>query len=50
MIASKGEGQRLIAKDEKPIIIKAEKDEEVNLCGCKQSANAPYCNERHLSI
>ena len=50
MISSKDKGQKLIAKDDKPIIIKAVKDTEVNLCGCKQSQNAPYCNETHLSI
>ena len=29
---------------------KAEKDDEVNLCGCKQSENSPYCNGSHLNI
>jgi CDGSH-type Zn-finger protein len=32
------------------MIVKAEKDTEVNLCTCKQSKNLPYCNDSHLSI
>ena len=50
MLSSKDEGQKLIAKDDKPMIVKAEKDTEVNLCTCKQSENLPYCNDSHLSI
>ena len=50
MLSSKDEGQKLIAKDDKPMIIKAEKDAEVNLCTCKKSENLPYCNDSHLSI
>ena len=50
MISCKDEGQKLIAKDVKPLIIIAEKDDEVNLCGCKQSENSPYCNGSHLNI
>ena len=50
MISSKKEGKKLIAKDEKPMIVKAEKDTEVNLCTCKQSKNLPYCNDSRLSI
>ena len=50
MLSSKDEGQKLIAKDDKPMIVKAEKDAEVNLCTCNQSENMPYCNDSHLSI
>ena len=42
--------KKMKSTTQKPLIIKAEKDDEVNLCGCKQSENAPYCNGTHLSI
>ncbi|GIS42679.1 MAG: hypothetical protein Ct9H90mP15_07190 [Candidatus Neomarinimicrobiota bacterium] len=34
----------------KPFLFKAEKDIEVNLCGCKKSENAPYCSGAHLEL
>ncbi len=45
LISTEQELQNLIAQnDKKPILFKAEKDIEANLCGCGQSENAPYCN------
>ena len=49
--ANENELLRLITQnDKKPVLFKAEKDIEVNLCGCKQSENAPYCNGSHLNV
>ena len=47
---SRNNDKKMKSNTQKPLIIKAEKDDEVNLCGCKQSENAPYCNGSHLSI
>ena len=51
LISNENELLRLITQnDKKPVLFKAEKDIEVNLCGCKQSENAPYCNGSHLNV
>ena len=51
LISSENELLRLITQnDKKPVLFKAEKDIEANLCGCKQSENAPYCNGSHLNV
>ena len=31
----------------RPIVFKAEKDEEVWLCGCKQTKSGPHCDGTH---
>jgi len=42
---------QLVKKDAKePIVFSAEKDEEVSLCGCKESSNAPYCSGVNTKI
>ena len=51
LISSSDELHKLITQnDKKPVLFKAEKDIEVNLCGCKQSKNAPYCSGAHLKL
>ena len=43
--------QKLVETDTKePVVFSAEKDEEVSLCGCKESNNAPYCSGAHTNI
>ena len=34
----------------RPIVFKAEKDEEVWLCGCKQTKSGPYCDGTHNGL
>ena len=51
LISSSDELKKLITQNDKnPVLFKAEKDIEVNLCGCKQSENAPYCSGAHLKL
>lgn len=34
----------------RPIVFKAEKDEEVWLCGCKQTKTGPHCDGTHNTL
>jgi CDGSH-type Zn-finger protein len=36
--------------DIRPIVFKAEADEEVWLCGCKQTKNGPHCDGTHNGL
>lgn len=36
--------------DMRPIVFKAEKDEEVWLCGCKQTKDGPKCDGTHNGL
>jgi len=36
--------------EHRPIVFKAEKDEEVWFCGCKQTGSGPYCDGTHNSL
>lgn len=36
--------------DIRPIVFKAEKDEEVWFCGCKQTGDQPYCDGTHNGL
>ncbi|HZD25564.1 MAG TPA: CDGSH iron-sulfur domain-containing protein [Alphaproteobacteria bacterium] len=34
----------------RPVVFKAEKDEEVWLCGCKRTGGRPFCDGTHNSL
>ena len=45
------DSQKLVSAETKELVVfSVEKDEEVSLCGCKESNNAPYCSEAHTNI
>ena len=45
------DSQHLVSLETKePLVFTAENDIEVNLCGCKESNNAPYCSGAHANI
>ena len=50
LISDINNAQKIIAdKRKEPVVFEAKEDMEVNLCGCKESNNAPYCNGTHLN-